>query len=40
MMTMREVNSGASEILLVEANPADVRLTQEVLKENKVPTRL
>ena len=40
MTTMREVNSGAREILLVEDNPADVRLTQEVLKENKVPTHM
>ncbi|MDX1611893.1 MAG: response regulator [Candidatus Thermoplasmatota archaeon] len=28
------------EILLVEDNPGDVRLTQEALKEGKVPSRL
>ena len=28
------------EILLVEDNPADVRLTAEALKDTKVPTRL
>jgi hypothetical protein len=29
-------NSGLVEILLVEDNPGDVRLTQEALKEGKV----
>lgn len=35
------MNDGQSiEILLVEDNPGDVRLTKEALKEGKVPTNL
>jgi two-component system, chemotaxis family, response regulator Rcp1 len=33
-------SSSAIEILLVEDNPADVRLTQEALRESKISNRL
>ena len=41
-MTSREYNSAGEpiEILLVEDNAADVRLTQEALREGKVKNRL
>jgi two-component system, chemotaxis family, response regulator Rcp1 len=35
-----KLNSNAAEILLVEDNPGDVRLTREALKECKVINRL
>jgi len=37
---MNNENSRAIEILLVEDNPGDVRLTQEALKEAKIRNRL
>ena len=39
-MTEREKNGSAVEILLVEDNPGDVRLTKEALKEGKVYNNL
>ena len=39
-MTEREKNASPVEILLVEDNPGDVRLTKEALKEGKVYNNL
>ena len=37
---MNRTNNNPIEILLIEDNPGDIRLTQEAFKFNKIPSRL
>jgi len=39
-MTMNSIDGNSIDILLVEDNPGDVRLTREALKDSKIQNRL